>query len=74
MNLRTWWGLKYLLLLLPRHKSHINVLLLLPRRTSQINVTKCKLNNTHSSECGVGVLKPATSATTKYMSHKRNKM
>ena len=59
MNLRAGWGLKYLLLLLPRHKSHINVLLLLPI--------------THESKSGVGALNPATFATMRYMSHKRNK-
>ena len=60
MNLRTWWGLKYLLLLLPRHKSHINVLLLLPI--------------THESKSGVEVVNTATFATTTYISHKRNKV
>ena len=53
MNLKTGWGLKYLLLLLPRH-------------TTQINVKTGKLKFTHQGKGGVGVEKPATFATTTF--------
>ena len=61
MNLRAGSGLKYLLLLQPRHKSHINV------RTGKLKITQI-------SKSRVKIVNLATSATTTYISHKRSKL
>ena len=61
MNLKAGWGLKYLLLLLPRYKSHINV------RTGKVNIA-------HISKSRVGIVNLVTSATTPNVSHKGSKM